>query len=295
MTVFLILLTIWLQRLRRAATDLAEGRLDTKVDLAGMTPRLREHGEQLNSLSDVLTQAVDERTRSERMKAELITNVSHDIKTPLTSIVNYVDLLKKEPIEGERAREYLEILDRQSQRMKKLITDLVDASKASTGNLPTHPEPIALGLMLTQLAGEYQERLAAAGLELVCDAAPEQKVMADARLLGRVFDNLLGNAIKYALPGTRVYLTARIEDDCIAVELKNVSRERLSVSGEELTERFVRGDTSRNTEGSGLGLSIAKSLVELQEGTFRVAVDGDLFKITLTLPAAAEPPAPPQG
>ena len=289
LTGLLILLTIWLQRLRRAAGDLAEGRLDTKVDLAGMTPRLREHGENLNSLGDVLNQAVEERTRSERMKAELITNVSHDIKTPLTSIVNYVDLLKKEPIEGERAKEYLDILDRQSQRMKKLITDLVEASKASTGNLQAVLEPVKLDLMLAQLAGEYQERLAASGLELVCETAPALTVTADARLLWRVFDNLFNNAAKYALPGTRVYLNTRIEGERAKVTMKNVSRERLDVAGEELTERFVRGDASRNsqTEGSGLGLSIAKSLAELQGGDFHVAVDGDLFKAELTLPTVA--------
>lgn len=285
LAVLLALLTVWFQRLRRGAHDLAEGHLDARVDVAGMPPLLREHGERLNSLSEGLTQAVEERTRSERMKAELITNVSHDLKTPLTSLVNYVDLLKKEPIDNERAREYLDILDRQSQRMKKLITDLVDASKASTGNLPVSPEPVAVELLLTQLTGEYRDRMTAAMLELVCEAEPDCHAMADVRLLGRVFDNLLGNALKYAMPGTRVYLTARRAGESVAVSLKNVSRERLTVSGEELTERFVRGDLSRSTEGSGLGLSIAKNLIELQRGRFAVTADGDLFKVEFTLPA----------
>ena len=280
------LLTVGMKKLQAGAEAIAAGCLETQVDLTGMPEPLRKHGECLNSMGAVLTQAVEERTKSERMKAELITNVSHDIKTPLTSIVNYVDLLKREPMASEKAVEYLDVLDRQSQRMKKLITDLVEASKAATGNLAAHPESVDLGLLLSQSAGEYQERLAENRLELITEVPKGVLVHADPRLLWRILDNLLNNAGKYAMPGTRVYLSARREGNCALVDVKNVSAQRLELTGEELTERFVRGDASRSTEGSGLGLSIAKSLAELQNGSFRVEVDGDLFKAIVTLPLA---------
>ncbi len=280
------LLTVGMKKLQAGAEEIAAGCLETQVDLTGMPEPLRRHGECLNSMGAVLTQAVEERTKSERMKAELITNVSHDIKTPLTSIVNYVDLLKREPMASEKAVEYLDVLDRQSQRMKKLITDLVEASKAATGNLAAHPESVDLGLLLSQSAGEYQERLAENRLELITEVPKGVLVHADPRLLWRIVDNLLNNAAKYAMPGTRVYLSARREGNAALIDVKNVSAQRLELTGEELTERFVRGDSSRSTEGSGLGLSIAKSLAELQNGSFRVEVDGDLFKAIVTLPLA---------
>ena len=221
--------------------------------------------------------------KSERFRTELITNVSHDIKTPLTSIVNYVDLLQKEEPENEKQREYLEVLSRQSGKLKKLIEDLIEASKASTGNLAVDLEPCELGVLLDQTSGEYGEKLESAGLELVLQK-PEKpvRVMADGRHLWRVFDNLLNNIVKYAQPGTRVYLSLSEENGKARVDFRNISREQLNISAQELTERFVRGDASRNTEGSGLGLAIAMSLMRLQKGNMDITVDGDLFKVSLS-------------
>ena len=252
-----------------------------------MLPTLKEHGERLNSIRDGMKSAVERQMRSERMKAELITNVSHDIKTPLTSIINYVDLLKKEGLDSEHAAQYLEVLDRQSARLKKLTEDLVEASKASTGNITVNAEPTDLSLLLSQAAGEYEERLRNRSLEPVLtlpkNAPP---VLADGRLMWRVFDNLLGNICKYAQPQTRVYLSFRAGEEAVSVTFKNVSAEPLNLPPEELIERFTRGDASRNTEGSGLGLSIAKSLTELQGGRFLLDIDGDLFKAMVTFPIA---------
>jgi len=232
-----------------------------------------------------MTNAVNERMKSERMKTELITNVSHDIKTPLTSIINYTDLIAKENCDNEKVREYSVVLLRQSERLKKLIDDLVEASKASTGNLDIHLTPCDATVFVTQAAGEYAERLAAAQLQLVTKM-PENAVsiMADGRRLGRVFDNLMNNICKYSQSGTRVYLTLEDHGGEAVFSFKNTSREELNISEDELMERFVRGDSSRNTEGSGLGLSIAKSLTELQGGSIAVTVDGDLFKVVLHFP-----------
>ena len=218
------------------------------------------------------------------MKTELITNVSHDIKTPLTSIINYVDLLQKSPAPEEQA-EYLAVLDRQAKRLKKLTEDLVEASKASTGNLPVHLAPTNLKEIIDQAIGEYEDRLTAAGLEPVIVLPQEGlSVLADGRLLWRVLDNLLNNACKYAQSGTRLYVEAAPQGDRAFLSMKNISRQQLNLSPDELMERFVRGDSSRNTEGSGLGLNIAKSLVELQQGKFTLAIDGDLFKAVISLP-----------
>ena len=224
--------------------------------------------------------------KSERLKTELITNVSHDIKTPLTSIVNYVDLLGKEEL-PEKAAEYLAVLDRQSRRLKKLTEDLVEASKASTGNITVHLQPIVVNEIVRQAMGDYDQRLAAGKLEVIVTAPGEDlAAMADGRLLWRVLDNLLSNVCKYALSGSRVYLDLERAGDRVRLTVKNISRDPLNISAEELMERFVRGDASRHTEGSGLGLSIARSLMELMGGTFSIAVDGDLFKAELTLPTA---------
>ena len=243
---------------------------------------LKEHGDNLNAVSIGMNRAVNERMKSERFKTELITNVSHDLKTPLTSIVSYVDLLKKEPIESESAQEYIDVLDRQSQKLKKLTTDLVDASKASSGALPVNLEKIDLGELLRQSAGEYTEKFAAAGIVPVL-LVPEGEtyVTADGRLLWRVLDNLLGNAVKYAQSGTRLYLELMQDETETVLTLKNISREPLNIPAEELMERFVRGDGSRHTDGSGLGLSIAKSLMELMGGKLALTLDGDLFKAAL--------------
>ena len=274
-----------LRRLQEAGKALAAGDLSVSVNTKRMLPALREHAENLGAVSLGMTRAVNERMKSERFKTELITNVSHDLKTPLTSIVSYVDLLKKEPIDNEKAREYIDVLDRQSQRLKKLTTDLVDASKASSGVLTVNPEQVDLGELLRQSAGEYTERFAAARLTPVL-GVPETGpvVTADGRLLWRVLDNLLTNVVKYALPGTRVYMDVEQKEGRTAVSLKNISSEPLNIPAEELMERFVRGDASRSTDGSGLGLSIARSLMELMGGELRLTLDGDLFKAELLFP-----------
>ncbi|MDE6108283.1 MAG: HAMP domain-containing histidine kinase, partial [Oscillospiraceae bacterium] len=231
--------------------------------------------------------AVDERLKSERFKAELITNVSHDLKTPLTSIINYVDLLKKEDIQEEKAREYIEVLDRKSQRLKKLTEDLVEASKASTGTLTVNAERLGVVQLVEQALGEYSAKFENAGLTLVSTLPPEEVyVRADGRHLWRILDNLMGNCVKYALSGTRVYLEVVKWDGNVIFSLKNISANQLNVPPEELMERFVRGDESRTTEGSGLGLSIARSLTDLQGGTFRLSIDGDLFKAAVSFPEA---------
>lgn len=280
----LIALVVLLRRLQRGAEEISNGNLDYKIDKTYMPPTLSEHAERLNTIGMGLSKAVDGRMKSERMKTELITNVSHDIKTPLTSIVNYVDLLKAEKIESPTAQEYIAVIDRQSARLKKLITDLVEASKASTGNLTANMEPTDLKVLISQIVGEYQEKLADRKLELVTETDDKNPVvMADGRLMWRVFDNLFNNICKYALEGTRVYLSLNVEEGRATVSLKNISSNRLNIPSEELMERFVRGDSSRNTEGSGLGLSIAKSLVELQKGDFDIVIDGDLFKVIVTL------------
>lgn len=274
-----------LKTLQTAAQKLAAGDLTYTVDTEKMYPVLKEHGDNLNAVSVGMSRAVNERMKSERFKTELITNVSHDLKTPLTSIVSYVDLLKKEPTESEAAREYIEVLDRQSQKLKKLTTDLVDASKASSGALPVNLEKIDLGELLRQSAGEYTEKFAAASITPVLNAPEaETYVTADGRLLWRVLDNLLGNAVKYAQSGTRLYLELTPGETETVLTLKNISREPLNIPAEELMERFVRGDGSRHTDGSGLGLSIANSLMELMGGKLTLTLDGDLFKAALVFP-----------
>ena len=282
----LVALTVYvllcMKRLLQAGKEISEGNLDYHVDTQRMRGPLKEHGEQLNRITDGMTRAVNERMKSEHFRTELITNVSHDIKTPLTSIINYVDLLEKEEMENEKAREYLEVLSRQSARLKKLIDDLMEASKASTGNVAVNWERCQLNVLLDQCAGEYAEKLKNANLELVL-TKPEEPVviLADGRHMWRVFDNLLSNICKYALAGTRVYLNLEQAQGKAVVTFRNISASQLNISGDELMERFVRGDSSRSTEGSGLGLSIARSLVQLQKGQMDLVVDGDLFKVAL--------------
>ena len=292
------LLCLWAaqwRRVRQGTREIIGGNPDRHIDTRGMFPDLRRHADELNSLGASISAAVEERMRSEHFKAELITNVSHDLKTPLTSIINYVDLLKKEEIGNPRAAEYIEVLDRKSQRLKKLTEDLVEASKASTGSLTVNLERLDLGQLLEQAAAEYLDRLEGRGLSLV-PTLPGQPVwvMADGRHLWRVMDNLLGNCAKYALEGTRIYLDVQGYSDTASFSLKNISREELNIPPERLLERFVRGDESRTAEGSGLGLSIAQSLTELQHGRLEIAIDGDLFKATVTLPKA-DPPEGEEG
>lgn len=286
----LVLLTLYvllcMKKLLKAGKEISQGNMDYHVDTGKMYGPLKEHGEQLNRISEGMNKAVNARMKSEHFKTELITNVSHDIKTPLTSIINYVDLLEKEEIDNEKAKEYIQVLSRQSARLKKLIDDLIEASKASTGNLNVNLERCELGVLIDQSAGEYAEKLKAAGLELVI-TKPEEPVviMADGRHMWRVFDNLLNNVCKYAMAGTRVYLNLDKAAGKATVTFRNISASQLNISGEELMERFVRGDSSRNTEGSGLGLSIARSLVQLQNGELELTVDGDLFKVVLRFKA----------
>ena len=283
---------VQLRRLQRAGRALAAGDLSAQVDTKGMLWDLKRHGEDLNAVGRGMSIAVEEQLKSERLKTELITNVSHDIKTPLTSIVNYVDLLRR-PHTPEQEAEYLEVLARQSGKLKKLTEDLVEMSKASAGSLPCRPVPRRVRELVEQAVGEYADRLAAAGLEPVL-ALPENSAacMADGALIWRVLDNLLGNACKYAQPGTRLYIDGSLADDHVTLSFKNISREALNISADELMERFVRGDASRSTEGSGLGLNIAKSLMELQGGSLSLSIDGDLFKAQLILPRAADIPSP---
>ena len=283
LTPFIIFAVINLQKLKKAGERMAQGELEETVDLSHMFWDFRKHGENLNSINEGMQKAVDERMKSERLKTELITNVSHDIKTPLTSIINYVDLLKKESLSPEKANEYVEVLDRQSARLKKLTEDVVEASKASTGNITVNVEPTDINVILEQTMGEYDERLKKCELELVTDIASEPVViMADGRLLWRVLDNLMNNICKYAQPQTRVYVSSSVIEGKAEICFKNVSKYPLNISSEELMERFVRGDSSRNTEGSGLGLSIARSLMQLQNGGLEITIDGDLFKIRLS-------------
>ena len=262
------------------------GSLEHKITVKYLVGSFRRFGLELNALSDSAMIAAQNQLKSERMKTELITNVSHDIKTPLTSIINYVDLLQKSESDTER-EEYLQVLSRQSLRLKKLIDDLMEMSKASTGNLTVDITTIDAAEAINQALGEFSGKLSGARLTPVF-AVPQEPVLmkADGRLVWRVLSNLLGNAVKYAQPGTRLYINTAQVGEQVVISIKNISAEPLNVSSEELMERFVRGDASRNSEGSGLGLNIAKSLMEVQKGQLSLLVDGDLFKVTLVFPGA---------
>lgn len=279
----LLWLVYQLYRIREGGRRIAAGDYSHPIDTSRMLGELRKHAENINNVGNGISQAVEARMKSERFKTELITNVSHDIKTPLTSIINYVDLMKKEQIENPTVMEYIEILDHQSARLKKLIEDLMEASKASTGNLPVHLEVCDATVMLTQVVGEFEDRAKANNLELVVTSQePPADIMADGRHLWRIIDNLMSNICKYAMPGTRVYIDLEKFHGMVIMTFRNISKSRLNISSEELMERFVRGDSSRNTEGNGLGLSIAQSLTDLMEGNLAVQIDGDLFKVILS-------------
>ena len=329
----IIKLVMQFDLIRRGTKEIANGNTSYEIDSQKLYPTLKSHADDINSIKDGISLAVDERMKSERMKTELITNVSHDIKTPLTSIINYVDLIKKEDIQDAKMTEYVDVLDRQSVRLKKLLEDLLEASKASTGNLDVNLEKMDVAILLNQLVGEYTEKLAGRSLSLVMDTHGFEQVyiMADGRHIWRVFDNLLNNICKYAMEGTRVYIdilsqnsqgmnvsnTAGLNADDmgdrkegtyynqaetpeivtntdaqdeanaaathVSIVFKNISATQLNISSDELIERFVRGDSSRNTEGSGLGLSIAQSLMKIMGGDMELEVDGDLFKATLRI------------
>lgn len=290
------------KELQEGSEALADGDLNYKLDTSHMVLSFKEHGENLNSIGEGISAAVEQRMKSEHLKTELITNVSHDIKTPLTSIINYADLIGKE-VSGDakdtgdgagtetaqereqHISEYAEVLLRQSQKLKKLLDDLLEASKATTGNLEVHPEVCDVSVLLSQAVGEYEQRFAEKKLETIVKQPEETvKVMADGRHLWRVFDNLLNNIYKYAQAGSRVYLNVEHDGQNANIIFRNMSAYPLEMSPEELEERFTRGDRSRHMEGNGLGLSIAKSLTELQKGDMEIVTDGDLFKVVITLP-----------
>ena len=267
------------------ARRMREGDLSHQIPTRYLIGCFRDFALELNTLLDTVKQAAENEMRSERMRSELITNVSHDIKTPLTSIINFVDLLQK-PHTQAQEKEYLEVLSRQSNRMKKLIEDLIELSKATSGSITVHITSLDAVETVNQALGEFSDKLDTAGVVSVF-RQPENPIMikADGRLMWRVLSNLLSNAQKYALPGTRLYVELEAQEDTVLLSLKNVSKEPLTVHASELLERFVRGDASRGSEGSGLGLNIAKSLMEVQNGQMHLSLDGDLFKVTLYFPA----------
>lgn len=281
----ILYIALMLRKLKIAGDKLASGDITYRASTRGLWGDFKKHAVNLNAVSDSVTIAVEERLKSERMKTELITNVSHDIKTPLTSIINYASLMGTTDPSDPKMSEYSEVVVRQSEKLKRLIEDLVEASKASTGNLEIVPAPLDCCTFVSQTAGEYKEKIENAGLTLVTNA-PEEPVMimADGRRMMRIYDNLMNNICKYSQPGTRVYLTLEVINGVAVTTFKNTSSAELNISADELVERFVRGDQSRNTEGNGLGLSIAKSMTELQGGKFNIDIDGDLFKVTLSFP-----------
>lgn len=271
-----------MRTLSAAGQAMANGDLSYCVDTSGMKREFREHGENLNSIGRGMAIAVNERMKSERFKTELITNVSHDLKTPLTSIVTYIDLLQKEDIQDEKAKEYIDTIARQSKKLKKLTEDLIDASKASSGALNVNMERVNISELLRQSSAEYGERMEAVNITPVVNMPEEDiYVRADGRLLWRVVENLLQNICKHGMPGTRAYLEARTENGRAVVSFKNISQQQLNIPVEELLERFVQGDESRSRGGSGLGLNIAESLTELMKGKLKLSLDGDLFKVEM--------------
>lgn len=289
LTVVLMLWCAGFAKIRDYVKKLAGGDLNARLSRDSLFGDLGKCADDLEHVGEGVKIAVDESMRSERLKTELFTNVSHDLKTPLTSIVNYVDILSKDEIESETAREHIDILRRQAARMKKLIEDLVEVSKATSGNTNVNFARTDVGLLMTQTATEYASKFSDCNLDPVINIS-ESKMIAnlDGRLMWRVLDNLCGNICKYALPNTRVYITAEESGCWIKLSFKNISKYPLNVTGDELVERFVRGDSSRNTEGSGLGLSIAKSLCTLQNVGFGITIDGDLFKAELTIAKASD-------
>ncbi|MBO4360956.1 MAG: sensor histidine kinase, partial [Eubacteriaceae bacterium] len=279
-------MAVSMKKLKAAGAALAGGDLSYVTDTKGMIWDLKEHSEDLNSIAKGMGIAVEERLRSERMKTELITNVSHDIKTPLTSIISYASLIGREKHESETVNHYAQVLVKQSERLRRLLDDLVEASKASTGNLDVELSECSASMFISQAAGEYEDRLREADLELITKL-PEQdiRIMADGRRMWRIFDNLMNNIVKYAQKGTRVYLSLEQVKGNAVITFKNTSRDKLDMTEEELMERFTRGDVSRSTEGNGLGLAIAKSLAQLQGGELRIFIDGDFFRAVLCFPA----------
>ena len=281
----ILYIAMMIKHLFRLGSNLANGKTDCKANTHKMVFDFKKHGENLNDIANGINIAVNEKLKSERLKTELITNVSHDIKTPLTSVINYSTLIGQEKCDNPKIEEYASVLVRQSERLKRLIDDIVEASKASSGNLDIDMKRCDGTVFITQSAGEYSDKFESRGLKLVTKYPDSPTwIMADGRRMWRIFDNLLNNVFKYAQSGTRVYITLETTADKAVFSFKNTSANELDITEEELMERFVRGDKSRTAEGNGLGLSIAKSLAELQGGNLNICIDGDLFKATLSFP-----------
>lgn len=283
--VYLVYQTIGKKKIKQGISQIAHGEIDYKIDTTGLSGEQKEVAELVNVIGTGLNKAVEKSVKNERLKTDLITNVSHDIKTPLTSIINYVELLKQENFEDPKIRRYIEVLEQKSQRLKTLTEDVVEASKVSSGNISLDMMNLNLVEMIQQTSGEFQEKFAARNLEEVLNL-PEEEAMicVDGRRTWRVLENIYNNAAKYAMEGSRIYADLTVLEDQVLFTLKNVSAYPLNISADELTERFIRGDISRSTEGSGLGLPIAKTLTEMQKGQFELYLDGDLFKVTIRFP-----------
>ena len=281
--VLIVIVAIQYDKVKQGTEKMAEGNLGVVINEKEV-PFFGQMAHNLNSSGSAIKIAVEHATQSERMKSELITNVSHDIKTPLTSIINYVDFLKTTGITDPKALEYVDVLERKSKRLAQLMADLVEASKVTSGAVGVHMESLNLGELVKQAGGEFEERFAERGIQLMC-RLPDQPVLvyADGRHMWRVLDNLFGNAVKYALDNTRIYVDLADLGNEVVLSMKNISRDPLNIHPDELMERFTRGDSARVGEGSGLGLSIARSLMELQNGTLDLQIDGDLFKVVLAL------------
>ncbi|HEX2926348.1 MAG TPA: HAMP domain-containing sensor histidine kinase, partial [Ruminiclostridium sp.] len=276
-----------LRDINEGAKRIRSGELTTNIPPQRI-PEFKELSETIDRIADGLNNAVSSQVRAERMKAELITNVSHDLKTPLTSIITYVDLLKSEGLQSENSQKYLDIIDTKSQRLKTLTEDLFEAAKASSGTIPVNFDEINVVSLINQGLGELSDKIEASGLIFRTNFASDKLfVRADGKLLWRVIENLISNVFKYAMPTSRVYIDVSGNDHKIIISIKNISARELNIPEEELMERFKRGDVSRSSEGSGLGLSIAKSLTELQGGSFSINIDGDLFKATIEMPEGA--------
>jgi signal transduction histidine kinase len=268
-----------------AVKEISKGNIDYKLDNSQVSVAFLDFAKDIQSIQFGLKKAVDDAIKGERMKTELITNVSHDLKTPLTSIVNYVDLLKKEELDNKTAYEYINILEDKSARLKQLIEDLVEASKASSGNIAVNAEKVDLHELVMQACGEYEEKIRKTGLDIrVSSIDKNLLVLADGKHTWRIVENLISNVLKYSLPGSRVYINLDKNEKFGMLTIKNISAFPLNIQPEQLTERFIRGDESRTTEGSGLGLSIAQSLTSIQGGRFKIEIDGDLFKAIVEIP-----------
>ena len=273
------------EKLKKGIEEIALGNMEYQIPLQGLRGENLKLAEMINGIANGFHIAVEEAMKNERLKTDLITNVSHDIKTPLTSIINYVAILKQSDIADPKIQGYLDILEAKAQRLKTLTEDVVEASKVSSGNISLEYMDVDLVEMIQQTEGEMAEKFEARNLKMIVNLPAEPAVVhVDGRRMWRVLENIFGNAAKYAMPGTRVYADLKLEEDTVDLSLKNVSEHQLNISADELTERFIRGDLSRSSEGSGLGLSIAQSLTTMQGGTFNLYLDGDLFRVNIRFP-----------